>query len=192
MSMEKYVDKIGVGVEISDVIVFQTRLMMGVQFERLIAAKVKQGDEKKREVLIACLRLGWNDAFRHTSKNVMDGTKSVLEKESAKYNKEHKQEYDDYICGKILEDEKFYPMMRVQYQNQIDPKSAENLLFCKYGKHLLEQKHEVLKLYLEKERMLYEGIKNSLQKQTISEKILKRSEEVEEILNLNAQAYLYF
>ena len=100
MSMEKYVDKIGVGVEISDVIVFQTRLMMGVQFERLIAAKVKQGDEKKREVLIACLRLGWNDAFRHTSKNVMDGTKSVLEKESAKYNKEHKQEYDDYICEK--------------------------------------------------------------------------------------------
>lgn len=92
----------------------------------------------------------------------------------------------------VLEDEKFYPMMRVQYQNQIDTKSAENLLFCRYGKYLLEQKHEILKLYLEKERMLYEGIKNSLQKQNTSEKILKRSTEVEGILHLNAQAYLYF
>ncbi len=92
----------------------------------------------------------------------------------------------------VLEDEKFYPMMRVQYQNQIDGKNAENLLFCRYGRQLLEQKNEILKLYLEKEQSLYEGIRASLQKQDASEKILKRSSEVEEVLYLNEQAYLYF
>lgn len=110
--MEKYVDEIGVGVELSDVIAFQTRLMMGAQFGRLEAAEKIPDDKKKKEILIACLRLGWNDAFRHTSKNVMNGSKSFLEIKSAEYNKEHKAEYDDYICGEILSNDGFFNVFK--------------------------------------------------------------------------------
>ncbi len=92
----------------------------------------------------------------------------------------------------VLEDEKFYPMMRVQYQNLIDEESAQNVLFCRYGKHLLEQKHEVLLEYLKREEKLYGEILAGLKKQPVSEKIKGRMTEVEEVLCLNRQAYVYF
>lgn len=92
----------------------------------------------------------------------------------------------------VLEDEKFYPMMRVVYENVIDTKNAENLLFCRYGKHLLEQKNEVLKQYLEREENLYAGILGNLTQTTVSEKTKERIEEVEEVLRLNREAACYF
>lgn len=92
----------------------------------------------------------------------------------------------------VLEDEKFYPMMRVQYQNVIDMESAECLLFCRYGKHLLEQKHDVLKEYLEREEKLYSEILENLRKTTVSEKTKERIVEVEEVLQLNRKAFAYF
>ena len=92
----------------------------------------------------------------------------------------------------VLEDEKFYPMMRVAYQNVIDMESAENLLFCRYGKHLLEQKHAVLKEYLEREEKLYTGILKNLSQTAVSEKTRERMAEVEEVLQLNHKAMEYF
>ena len=92
----------------------------------------------------------------------------------------------------ILEDEKFYPMMRVAYENVVDMEHAENLLFCRYGKHLLEQKHSVLKEYLEREEKLYTGILGNLSQTAVSEKTKERVAEVEEVLQLNRKAYAYF
>ncbi|MBR3770405.1 MAG: SAM-dependent methyltransferase [Lachnospiraceae bacterium] len=92
----------------------------------------------------------------------------------------------------VLEDEKFYPMMRVAYQNVIDTKNAKNLLFCRYGKHLLEQKHSVLKEYLEREEKLYTGILGNLSQTAVSDKTKERIAEVEEVLRLNREAKTYF
>lgn len=92
----------------------------------------------------------------------------------------------------VLEDEKFYPMMRVQYQNIIDAESAECLLFCRYGKYLLEQKHTILKEYLKREEKLYVEILENLTKSAVSEKKKERMTEVEEVLHLNRKAQAYF
>lgn len=92
----------------------------------------------------------------------------------------------------VLEDEKFYPMMRVSYQNEMDAESADCLLFCRYGKHLLEQRHSVLKEYLEREKQLYTGIMGNLLQSTVSEKTKVRIAEVENVLELNRKALLYF
>lgn len=92
----------------------------------------------------------------------------------------------------VLEDEKFYPMIHVAYQNVVDTEKAENLLFCRYGKHLLEQKHAVLKEYLEREKKLYTGILENLSQKDVSEKTKERMAEVEEVLQLNYEALAYF
>lgn len=88
------------GVQLKDVIAFQTQIMMGSQF-----ARVKKAENKK-DIIIACLRMGWNDAFRHTSKNVKEGNQTVLEIESASWDKERHEKYDDYICS-VLGQEQF-------------------------------------------------------------------------------------
>ena len=81
------------GVQLKDVITFQTQIMMGTQFTRVKNAK------NANDIIIACLRLGWNDAFRHTSENVKEGNKTVLELKSAYWNHEHREKYDEYICS---------------------------------------------------------------------------------------------
>ncbi len=84
------------GVGLKEVIYFQTQIMMGSQFNRIINKNCTQND-----LFVACLRMGWNDAFRHTSENVKIGKEnnsaSVIEAKS----KEIKQ---DYICS-LLEDQ---------------------------------------------------------------------------------------
>ena len=83
------------GVTIKEVIVFQTQVMMGAQFGRVKARRTKD------DLLIACLRMGWNDAFRHTSENVMiSEKKSVIDERNAAYK--GAPEYDDVICCEIL------------------------------------------------------------------------------------------
>jgi hypothetical protein len=60
------------GVTAKDVIVFQTKIMMGAQFGRIVWAREQESENignRQNEILIACLRIGWNDAFRHTSEN---------------------------------------------------------------------------------------------------------------------------
>ena len=60
------------GVTAKDVIVFQTKIMMGAQFGRIVWAREHKSaslGNRQNEILVACLRIGWNDAFRHTSEN---------------------------------------------------------------------------------------------------------------------------
>ncbi len=94
------------GITMENVIVFQTKVIMGAQFNRVIHAK------RQEDIMIACLRMGWNDAFRHTSQNVrieQDGESkknapSVLELKEKEWRceKKHTDEYDDFICANIL------------------------------------------------------------------------------------------
>ena len=55
------------GVTAKDVIVFQTKIMMGAQFGRIVWAREHVSAplcDRQNTILIACLRIGWNDAFK--------------------------------------------------------------------------------------------------------------------------------
>lgn len=95
----------------------------------------------------------------------------------------------------VYEDGKFYPMMKVQYQgeNENAQKASEVLkLSDLYGGLLLQNRHPVLKTFLEKERLIYTGIKENLEKQPVSEKIRTRLAEVEDILHYNELALQFY
>ena len=95
------------GITLDEVIVFQTQIMMGAQFGR-----IKKENVTSEDIIIACLRMGWNDAFRHTSENTKeeDPTKSkkdlpsILElgEKEWRAKNSHPKNYDDFICGNIL------------------------------------------------------------------------------------------
>ena len=95
----------------------------------------------------------------------------------------------------VYEDGKFYPMMKVQYQgeNENAQKASEVLkLSDLYGGLLLQNRHPVLKTFLEKEKLIYTGIKENLAKQLASEKIRTRLAEVEDILHYNELALQFY
>ena len=95
----------------------------------------------------------------------------------------------------VYEDGKFYPMMKVQYQgeNENAQKASEVLkLSDLYGGLLLQNRHPVLKTFLEKEKLIYTGIKENLAKQPASEKIRTRLAEVEDILHSNEIALQFY
>lgn len=62
----------------------------------------------------------------------------------------------------VLEDGKFYPMMKVIKGDAV----PYNTIEFRYGKRLLEQKHPVLKLFLEKEIQTKRNILKNLEKET--------------------------
>ena len=95
----------------------------------------------------------------------------------------------------VYEDGKFYPVMKVQYQgeNENAQKASEVLkLSDLYGGLLLQNRHPVLKTFLEKEKLIYTGIKENLEKQPESEKIRTRLAEVEDILHYNELALQFY
>ena len=95
----------------------------------------------------------------------------------------------------VLEEGKFYPMMKVQYrgENENAQKASEVLkLSDLYGGLLLQNRHPVLKTFLEKEKLIYTGIKENLAKQPASEKIRTRLAEVEDILHYNELALQFY
>ena len=109
----------------------------------------------------------------------------------------------------VYEDGKFYPMMKVQYQGEkaqkaseksseaeSDLSTGENVEELKlsdlYGGLLLQNRHPVLKTFLEKEKLIYTGIKENLAKQPVSEKIRTRLAEVEDILHYNELALQFY
>jgi hypothetical protein len=103
-------DHIG-GISLSHVIRFQTRIMFGSQYRRIEHAKHKKNPQN--ELLIACLRMGWNDAFRHVSKNLASVENEIQRYNATKYkledefqvkrkkitHKTGKWTYDDYYCA---------------------------------------------------------------------------------------------
>lgn len=90
------------------------------------------------------------------------------------------REHDYHVIAEdmVLEDGKFYPMMKV-----INGQTSEynNIELC-YGKRLLEQKHPVLKEFLEKEGRSKEQILKNLQAESgnhIEVRIRELQEELE-------------
>lgn len=95
------------GITLKEVITFQTQIMLGSQFGRVVAENATKDD-----LLIACLRMGWNDAFRHTSRNTKQALPGKAKKDwpsilawsetQWRQNGAHPAPHDDFICGKIL------------------------------------------------------------------------------------------
>lgn len=124
------------GVTAKDIIVFQTKIMMGAQFGRIVWAREHKKEDlanRQDEILIACLRMGWNDAFRHTSANEVGindtkdskGKVTTYEKKN-KYKKpwlklsrkkEIKEEtvssdFDDYFSDQVISTEAFLKLFK--------------------------------------------------------------------------------
>ena len=112
----------------------------------------------------------------------------------------------------VLEDGKFYPMMKVVRgeeglnQSVNTPECIQqrvrvgeissfeiSMLFDEYGEHLLKEKHPVLLQFLKKEKELYEGILEKLLNQD-SAKSEARQKEIKEKLkyiNLGLEWFEY-
>lgn len=117
----------------------------------------------------------------------------------------------------VLEEGKYYPMMKVvKDSNQCEnfenlEKNERNILqptegvsenraiegkydktvFYKYGKGLLENKNEILKLFLEKELTTYNNILEKLTANT-QENTLMRIKEIKDEINYIKEALLYY
>lgn len=90
----------------------------------------------------------------------------------------------------VLEDGKYYPMMRVSYQPN-EPVNDAPIDFL-YGKGLLRSRHPVLLSYLKKEKRQLEEILKNLQRQPESCKIQARISQVEQQISENQNALQYF
>jgi tRNA (adenine22-N1)-methyltransferase len=99
----------------------------------------------------------------------------------------------------VLEDGKFYPMMRVTPEQETGTRTASERQYDSfrkevtdlYGPMLLQQKHPVLAAFLEREYSQQTAILTGLQKQPQSGKILLRTEEVSRRLAYNKEAQEY-
>lgn len=90
----------------------------------------------------------------------------------------------------VLEEGKFYPMMRVHYEKE-HAACVDELSYL-YGKKLLNSQNKVLLQYLQQEKRVYDGIRQNLVKMDDSPKIKTRLKEVEQILARNQKAISYF
>lgn len=94
----------------------------------------------------------------------------------------------------ILEDGKFYPMMKVKLPAEnnriVQRDKSENVYEMEdlLGPLLLQEKNPILLQYIEQEISLKEGILEGLKKQEQKEKILLRKQEIEKELALLKQA----
>lgn len=98
----------------------------------------------------------------------------------------------------VLEDDKFYPMMRVHYCSAPQRTSADTKLQMDaelrhiYGAGLLAARHPVLHEYLFRERQIYQNIYRNLRKQPDAENIKRRCKDIEEVLVNNKKALSYY
>ena len=83
----------------------------------------------------------------------------------------------------VLEDGKFYPMMKVK-SGSSNPYTQVEL---RYGRELLMQKHPILKIFLEKEMQTKEMIRGNLESES-GEHIENRKKELQEELLLVEEA----
>ena len=168
----------------------QTRLSDGV-------AALKPGEVEA--VLIAGMGGGLvMHILKHGEKVCQSAKELILQPQSEiEHVREFLREKGYTILAEdmVYEDGKFYPMMKVQYQgeNENAQKASEVLkLSDLYGGLLLQNRHPVLKTFLEKEKLIYTGIKENLAKQPASEKIRTRLAEVEDILHYNELALQFY
>ena len=96
----------------------------------------------------------------------------------------------------VLEDGKYYPMMRVHFDasavSHADSFTEEQELEFRYGKQLLTEKHPVLLAYLRWEAQIQQDILTQLSGQPATEQIAARIDDVKQILAQNARALAYY
>lgn len=131
------------GIGLKDVIKFQMRIMLGTQYD-----KVKKAT-KEEDIIVACLRVAWNDAFRHVSRNQWNND-SKKTKEINKLADEYKisgntvdDKLNQYIVEKIL-----HPTGRVyetfkEYVKAQDSKSKGDVIRKAIKEGLLEEFKEI-------------------------------------------------
>lgn len=110
------------GIDFEHVWAYQIKCMMANQYDRLIEAIAKNDPDL---IIAVCLRLGWNDAFKHVSENVGDAKMlnfcnaknwigTVFSKRQNKFNtikKLNDEEKDNLIfeiCKTLVPDFKCY------------------------------------------------------------------------------------
>ena len=82
---------------------------------------------------------------------------------------------------------KYYPMMRVHYAPEKRGARPSECEAC-YGRLLLEQRHPMLREYLERERRTLNGILSGLHQTAQTPEVAQRTAEVEHLLAVNAEA----
>ena len=124
------------GVTAKDIIVFQSKIMMGAQFGRIVWAREHKSaslGNRQNEILVACLRIGWNDAFRHTSENE-DGINDTKESKGAVSTYKKQEEYETTLLklyrGNITEKKATADFE--DYFSEIVKKLLD--VFCEYAK----------------------------------------------------------
>lgn len=140
-------------------------------------------------VVIAGMGGGLVQKILEEGKTVLDGISELILQPQSEIGEVrlYLQEHGYRITEEkmVLEDGKYYPMMHVIH-GHMEPLSDVEL---KYGKNLLEQRHPVLKDYLEKERQNLEKIRENLVSIS-SEKGETRKREVEVLIEQNSRAQL--
>jgi tRNA (adenine22-N1)-methyltransferase len=108
-----------------------------------------------------------------------------------RYLREH--EYSVTAENMILEDGKYYPMMRVVPQPACSEAETDTEVYDLYGRLLLQEKHPVLRQYLAREEKQLTDILGELDRQSASEKLESRRAEIQKKLEYNRRARkLYF
>lgn len=93
----------------------------------------------------------------------------------------------------VLEDGKYYPMMRVHYEKDAAKHRTEKKPeIYQYGGKLLAMRHPVLLSYLHWEREIQGQILQKLTMQAQTEQMKERISEIEERLRINAAALAYY
>lgn len=110
-------------------------------------------------------------------KNIFQNLKEFVLQPQSELEKVRQYLCENEFCviaeNMVLEDGKFYPMMKVQKGKTTEHRIME----LRYGKGLLEQKHPVLKIFLEKEVRTKEQILENL-KSASGEQIEARKQEL--------------
>lgn len=88
----------------------------------------------------------------------------------------------------VLDEGKYYPMMKAIKGKDV---SYNRTIFYKYGKGLLENKNEVLKLFLEKELLTFQNIWEKLSANP-QENVVSRMNEINEEIEYIKEALLYY
>ena len=81
------------GITKEDTIAFAVRIMLGNQYNAIVHAN------EEKDIIVACLRLGWNDAFRHVTKNKDENMDKYVSNQLG-----YSENYDSYIKKEILRD----------------------------------------------------------------------------------------
>ena len=93
--------------------------------------------------------------------------------------------YETLSEDMVLEDGKFYPMMKVRYaKNESFARKSPTLAQLYFGELLLESKHPVLQEFLQRECRIQQEVLETLQAQKRTDAIEKRIEEVSAYLHV--------